>query len=144
MHLQFYVQGRPPGSSPDPSTLDSLVEWSRTKAATLSELTLEESVAWIKEYAAHVRDKSKRLFRYLSGKPLPPPSLPALPPLEENARSENPGTSVWSLAGLFSSLRGPSSRSSVPMIVENDQVWTEGEVHVELIMVSVYYIVCRF
>lgn len=137
MHLHFYVQGRPLGSPSPPSELSyfvSLVEWTRHKYSMLSELTLDESIAWAKDCSGDVRERSKRLFRYLSGKPLPPSPLhsPVPEPIYVPKKDED---HVWSFAGLFSGLRGPKGLHPTSNREPVDQVWTDGEIHADFIRV---------
>jgi len=104
-------------------------------AKALSQLTLDECIEWMNECAADMRATSKQLFRYLSGTPLPPPPLHTTPRPRESEVSEKNEGNPWSFAGLFSGLRGPKTGRPDPP-VDSGQVWTEGEVHAELIMVS--------
>jgi mitochondrial import inner membrane translocase subunit TIM21 len=138
MRLNFYVRGCPPGSSPassESSYLASLVEWSRDKVSLLSELTLDESVAWVKDCAEDMKERSKRLFRYLSGRPLPRPPLRTSPPTDSNDMPAKTNESAWSFAGLFSSLRGPREQQRISIREKDSQFWTEGEVHADLVLV---------
>jgi import inner membrane translocase subunit TIM21 len=136
MRLNFFVQGRPQGSSPPTdSYLDSLAEWTNDKASALSELTLDESLEWARRFAQDTKESLQRLFRYLSGAPLPPPPLRTLPPPDSSDALQK-GENAWSFAGLFSGIRGPKMSSQTSTMREpGDQAWTDGEVHVDLVMV---------
>jgi import inner membrane translocase subunit TIM21 len=138
MRLNFYVQGRPPDSQPpspeSTSYLDSLVEWTQEKTSIFFSLTLDDSIEWAKERYAVVRDKSKSLFRYLSGAPLPSLPPPAVPSSHTSDVPKKDDGGVWSFAGLFSSLR-PSRHGNAEVQADADQVWTDGEVHADLIRV---------
>jgi len=139
MILNFYVQGKPPGSSSalhnDPSEpyLNDIVHWTGDKASLLSELTLDEAIEWTKDKASNAWDRSKKAFRYLSGAPLPPISLPERPPVDvkEPKKAESRG---WSFVGMFSGLRVNRAGSTETNVKRADgEVWTDGEVHADLI-----------
>ena len=141
MILNFYVQGKPPGSSSilnkdiSESYLDAMAHWAGEKASRLSKLTLNETVEWTKDSAFNAWERSKRAFRYLSGAPLPPMSLPEHPQVnvKEFKKAESKG---WSFVGIFSGLRGSHAGSTNTNIKQADeQMWTDGEVHADLIRV---------
>jgi len=144
MRLNFFVQGRPPGSlSPTDSYFDSLATWTKDVASSFSELTLDHTLDWARNFSQDMKESFKRLFRYLNGRPLPPPPFSALPPLEASEipkREEN----SWSFAGLFSGLRGPKASQSSAVREMGDQVWTDGEVHVDLVMNDEGYFILRY
>jgi import inner membrane translocase subunit TIM21 len=141
MILNFYVQGKPPGSSstlhndPPESYLDTVVHWTRDKVSLLSELTLNEAVEWTKDCASNVWEQSKGAFRYLSGAPLPPISLPVHPTEDmlETKKAKNKG---WSFIGMFSGLRGNRTGTTETNVNRaHREMWTDGEVHADLIRV---------
>jgi len=141
MILNFYVQGKPPGSSStlnkdsSKSYLDTAVHWTRNKVSLLSELTVDEAVEWTKDRASNVWERSKGAFRYLSGAPLPPMSLPEHPIMDvkETKKTESRG---WGFVGLFSGLRGNRTGSAETNVKRADgERWTDGEVHADLIRV---------
>jgi import inner membrane translocase subunit TIM21 len=141
MILNFYVQGKPPGSSstlhkdPSESYFDATVHWTGEKASRLSELTLDEAVEWTKDHVLNAWERSKRAFRYLSGAPLPPMSIPEHPPVDmkENKKAQSTG---WSFVGMFSGLRGTRVRSTETNEKRADrEMWADGEVHADLIRV---------
>ena len=138
MVMTFYVQGRPPGSDIPKSQLsylEKLAESLREKASTVSHITWEESISWTRECAGDLWNKTKILFKYLNGSPLPPLSLPSAPP---NAKEERKGedTGAWNFAGIFSSLKGPNSRQSHSKQSADGRMFTDGQVHVHLVRVS--------
>lgn len=145
MLLNFYVQGKPPSSSSQladssKSYIEAIANWTGERVTTFSDLTFDEIVEWTKDRANNTWEKSKGAFRYLSGEPLPRVSLPAPTPadIEESNKAES---SRWSFVGMFSGLRGHRTAS-------NDgggkrtggEMWTEGEVHADLIRVSLVHI----
>jgi import inner membrane translocase subunit TIM21 len=140
MRLHFYVQASQPGSPQplsDTSYFDSLAGWTRDRVSALSVLSLDDAIAWAKERVVDVQEKSKRLFRYLSGAPLSPPPPQFLPSSsQESVAPVKEELGAWSFAGMFSSIRGPRSKRSDPGPEESNRVWTEGEVHANLIRVG--------
>ena len=137
MIMTFYVQGQLPGNDvpqSDSSYFHSATEWASDKISSLSELTLDESMAWTRGRMAVLCDRTKRLFKYLSGAPLPPPPLPTLPSnsIEQRRSEEN---SAWNFAGMFSSLKGSKSQREF-MPPSDGRVFTDGQVHASFIRVS--------
>ena len=141
MILNFYVQGKPPGSSstlkkdPTESYLDAVIHWTGDKASLISELTLNEVIEWSKDRTLNAWEQSKRAFRYLSGAPLPPISLQEHPlvDVKEPKKAKSTG---WSFVGMFSGLRGKHARSMDTKAKRLDgEMWTDGEVHADLIRV---------
>jgi import inner membrane translocase subunit TIM21 len=140
MIMTFYVSGRQQGAEvldSDTSYLDYATEWVQEKASKLSDLTLDESIAWTEERANDLWNKTKLLFKYLSGSPIPS-SLPSLP--SETTASKDEDTSAWSVAGMFSSLRGPKS-GQVNSKHGDGQTFTDGQVHAHLIRASSFSLV---
>ncbi|KAF7978924.1 hypothetical protein HWV62_44462 [Athelia sp. TMB] len=137
MILNFYVKGKPPGSTPflskDPSDsyIDAMTSWAGDKLAIFSELDFDEAVEWTKDRATSMMERSKGLFRYLSGAPMAPLSLPE--PLHMEAKeTKKPEGTGWSLIGMFSGLRGTRTNPS-ESTRSNGELWTEGEVHADLV-----------
>lgn len=130
MLLNFYVQGSSSAKSDqqaDEETGPSYIE-------SLSSLTLDETIGLAKEKLESIGQSAKRAFRYLSGDatPLPAPH----PQLSTNDRQENERKQekgVWSVAGLFSGLKG--RRSVAEGAGDSGVPWTEGEVHADLVLV---------
>jgi len=138
MIITFYVQGRPLGSEIPESQLsyfEKLTESLREKASTISHLTLEESISWTRECAGDLWNKTKILFKYLSGSPLPPLSLPSPPPNAKEGR-KGEDTGAWNFAGIFSSLKGPNSSQSHSKQWADSRIFTDGQVHAHLVRVS--------
>ncbi|KAF8225845.1 hypothetical protein L208DRAFT_1304761 [Tricholoma matsutake] len=145
MIMTFYVQGRPPGidvPQSESSFFQSMTEWAKDKISVLSELTLDESIAWTQEHTATLVDRTKRLFKYLSGAPPPPPPLPTLPSnAMEQRKSEN---SAWNFAGMFSSLKGSRGGQAESKPPSDGRVFTDGQVHASLIRNKEGYFVLRY
>lgn len=141
MLLNFYVQGKPPGSSsqfkdPSESYIDAVANWTGEKVTALSDLTFDEAVDWTKDRANNAWEKSKGAFRYLSGAPLPRVSLPDSVPadLEEPKKIASSG---WSFVGMFSGLKGTHTASNDGGSGRTGgEMWTDGEVHADLIRVG--------
>ena len=139
MIMTFYIQGRPPGNDTpqsDSSFFHSVTEWANDKISNLSELTLDESIAWTQERTATLWDRTKRLFKYLSGSPLPTPPLPTVPSnsMDQRKSEEN---SVWNFAGMFSSLKGSREGQAEPMPPSDGRTFMDGQVHASFIRVRI-------
>ncbi|KAF9459428.1 TIM21-domain-containing protein [Collybia nuda] len=146
MIMTFYVQGRPPGVEPVPSDLsylESAAEWAQGRLFDMSEMTLDESIAWSKDRACDLWTKTKRLFRYLSGAPLPSPPLYNLP--SDNTESQKPEDgSGWSFSGMFSSLRNPRGGPAESKPKSDGRTHTEGQVHANFIRNNDGYFIFRY
>ncbi|KAG1904819.1 TIM21-domain-containing protein [Suillus fuscotomentosus] len=139
MLLNFYVQG----SSSAKSAQQADEETGPSYIESLSSLTLDETIGLAKEKLESIGRSAKRAFRYLSGDvtPLPAPH----PQLSTNDRQENERKQekgVWSVAGLFSGLKG--RRSVAEGAGDSGVPWTEGEVHADLVLNDDGYFVFRY
>jgi import inner membrane translocase subunit TIM21 len=138
MILTFYIQGRPEGATPLPSEIgyyEAFTNWIREKLVHLPELSLDEAIAWSKDQAERAWEQSKRTIKYLSGAPVPAPPLSNT--VEQEKKMGNPvENNGWNFAGIFSSLKGSRGSSDSFLKVDN-RTFTEGEVHADLIRVSV-------
>ncbi|KAF8624800.1 hypothetical protein AX15_005689 [Amanita polypyramis BW_CC] len=145
MILTFYVQGKPDGWTPSPSDMSFLErtnEWTHDKFEKLSKVTLDESLEWSKEKAEAVLDRLRDLFRYLSG--VEKTTMPSLPPASQGLNeSQKDEKGTWSVAGIFSSLRG-SRRTGGEVVRSHSQTFMEGEVHADLIRNERGYFVFRY
>jgi import inner membrane translocase subunit TIM21 len=102
-------------------------------------MTLDEAIAWTKDRACDAWDRSIGAFRYLSGAPLPPTSLPEHQPVDMKKPQKKDSTR-WGLVGMFSSLRSSRVGSTEIDVKRADgEMWTEGEVHADLIRVSLLF-----
>jgi import inner membrane translocase subunit TIM21 len=141
MIMTFYVQGRPEGEVAAPSEasyLEEASEWIQDRTKTLSELSFDEAVEWSKESTKRVYEKAIRAFKYLSGAPLPTPSLPAMSSeseKQESAKSEE--KKGWGLTGMFSSLKSAKKSNGSTTATRSGRHFTEGEVHADLIKVGI-------
>jgi import inner membrane translocase subunit TIM21 len=138
MIMTFYVQGQLPGNDApqsESSLLHSAAEWANDKISVLSELTLDESIAWTKEQTATLLDRTKRLIKYLSGSALPPPPLPTRPSNSVDQRKSEE-SSAWNFAGMFSSLKGSRGGQVEPNPPSDGRVFTDGQVHASFIRVN--------
>lgn len=140
MILTFYVQGKPEGWTQPQSELslfDKANEWIEEKHDKFLNMTLNELVLWPKDKAEAALEKLRDLFRYLSG--MEKQVMPSLPPAPQEAGNIQKGgeSGAWNIAGMFSSLRG-SKKTAGEAIKSRSQTFTDGEVHAELIRVSIY------
>jgi import inner membrane translocase subunit TIM21 len=138
MIMTFYVQGRPEGETVAPSEssyLESTSTWLQDKGNALSELSYDEVVEWSRDTAKNLWDRSVRAFKYLSGTPLPPPTLPEITaPNPQELKTED--RVAWGFAGLFSSLKGAKSSGAELTTRRLGRHFTEGEVHADLVKVN--------
>ncbi|KAF8640760.1 hypothetical protein AX17_000410 [Amanita inopinata Kibby_2008] len=146
MIMTFYVQGKPEGwiqSATELSYFERANEWAHEKYEVLSQLTLDESVAWSKEQAEAVRERLRDLFKYLSGTVRPVVSSVPTIPSESPETQKKEESSAWSFAGMFSSLKG-SKRAAGEVVKSRGQTFTEGEVHADFIRNDQGYFVFRY
>ncbi|KAF5312098.1 hypothetical protein D9619_003392 [Psilocybe cf. subviscida] len=147
MIMTFYVQGVPDGEvTPvsDESYLDRVSAWVQEKGSVLTDVSFDETVEWSKETGNALWDKSLRLFKYLSGSPLPPKELPAMTPLEAEEVAKKEKKSGWGLTGMFSSLRSPRSSSTESAPRRSGRSFTEGEVHADFVKDQDGYFAFRY
>ncbi|KAF5337035.1 hypothetical protein D9611_003212 [Ephemerocybe angulata] len=144
MILSFYVKGgaeRKPHS--ELSYLESAEQWIQDKSAILPDLKWEDAVEWAKESATGVWDKSLEAFRYLSGAPAPAPSTPVSERQADHQPQKKKERSAWDFVGVFSGLRNLSSKTST-VAQEEGRIYTEGDVHADLIRNKDGYFVFRY
>lgn len=144
MILSFYVKGKAEGATAnsDLSYLEAADQWIQEKYAILPDLKWEDAVDWSKERAQEMWDKSIRAFKYISGSPLPPPSMTtSVAEQREDQVPEKKGRSAWDFVGVFSSLRSTASKASGSG-KEDRRVFTEGDVHADLVKVRPPYFAC--
>jgi len=81
----------------------------------------------------NIWDKSIRAFKYLSGAPLPPMYIPPMPSSETKESAKKQVSTVWSFAGVFSSLKVAKKTSNEKTSRQIGRPFTEGEVHADLV-----------
>lgn len=123
MFLNFYVQGRHPAAA---RSSDS---WIQNAVDGLPEMNVDSVSHWLKLQTHNLKERSRSLFRYLIGAPLPPP-VPSTS--SEETSSDEKRSQGWQIAGIFSSLR----RATSAVTPQPGAVFTDGEVHAMLIMVG--------
>ncbi|KAF9056665.1 TIM21-domain-containing protein [Panaeolus papilionaceus] len=146
MIMTFYVQGRPEGEAAPPtdeSYFEHLKSWAQNKFVVLSDLSFDGAVDNSKRSFQHMWDNTVRAFKYLSGSPLPPKSLPPMPSPELNETSPQ-GSGSWSFAGIFSSLKGSKTQGDNSATRTPRGQYTEGEVHADLVKDQDGYFVFRY
>jgi len=139
MIMTFYVQGRPQGEITPPSDssyFNSMSDWLQDRISGLSEFSFDEAIAWSKQSGMNLWDKSIRAFKYLSGAPLPPMHYPSMPAPETKNSTEKEATTIWSFAGVFSSLKRAKKTGNERTSRQSGRSFTDGEVHADLVKVS--------
>jgi mitochondrial import inner membrane translocase subunit TIM21 len=144
MLLNFYVQADPHSPDQDTSYLESASSWVKnTITSPLPELSYREAKDWVIHHTRETLDSAKDLFKYLSGDPASPRPAVTQVALPEPRKQELPAddrSGLWSsVAGLFGSLKGGNRKGSQGGTLDagHGRVWQEGEVHADLVRVSV-------
>lgn len=137
MLLNFFVQGQPhnaPAPPPDQSRLAAALAHAQASAAALADMSGDELRAAAAAYAHDRWAACKRLFRFLSGDPVPSPPPPPAPPAEPK---QEPQPAGWrqGLTGLFAGLRPAGTDAGGAHVNVPDEGFTDGEVHADLVMV---------
>ncbi|KAK0465272.1 TIM21-domain-containing protein [Desarmillaria tabescens] len=140
MFLNFFVQGRPLGEVKSESKYEAVTGWIRDASTSISELTIDGATEWMKDQKIYLSEQFKRVFRYLTGAPAPPLSQPAFASADTGSKEKEEST-VWQFAGMFSSLRRSRGNTEPPA---DGRVFTDGEVHAELVMNNDGYFVFRY
>jgi hypothetical protein len=136
MFLHFYVHGSDSVSHKwdEIGYFEALVDWTREKVLSISQLTLKDTIASTKVHMIQLWEQSKSTFRYLTGTPIPVKQQQLLP-AETHAQTQekDKSGSWWGVTGLFDSLR---RRGKIPkQKEESDTIYNEGEVQAELVRV---------
>ncbi|KAI0336099.1 hypothetical protein GY45DRAFT_1239133 [Cubamyces sp. BRFM 1775] len=139
MLLNFYVQGRPPGSPA--SAYDSeegffagLMHKAQEKVEALQTMSWDEIKEDVERRGERAVDMMKGLFRFLTGEEVERPRPPPMPVQERKVEEEKKGW-LASVTGLFSGIKGASrSGSGSGSDAWNGPAFTEGEVHADLVM----------
>lgn len=152
MIMTFYVKGSPPSSmSPiDASYLESVANHGQEIWNSLSGSSLQDSVDWMRYTTEDLWNRARDAFKYVSGTPIS--SSPTNSSFqEEQQRQATKGASqpdersVWNFAGIFKSLRGSKSGGgSEDVYTEDGRLFTEGEVHADLVRNSEGYFTFRY
>ncbi|GJE87749.1 hypothetical protein PsYK624_038320 [Phanerochaete sordida] len=137
MLLNFFVQGQPHNASSlptDQSALEAALEKAKTQASALADMSTDELAESAKHFASDKWESCKKLFRFLSGDPLPsspPPPAPSAEPKQEKPA----GGWKDGLTGLFAGLRPNSPESAGPTTTNlPEEGFVDGEVHADLVM----------
>lgn len=132
MFLTFYVEGS--SSSPYSDNGSGYLSDLSDKATAVSEMSWDQVSEAVKGRAERAAESVKSAVRYLVGKPVPP-VVGAQTDTLDKLDGQEEKKSWWGLTGMFSGLRsgGGSSASGGD---EHSAMYTEGEVHAELIRVS--------
>ncbi|THH32326.1 hypothetical protein EUX98_g1868 [Antrodiella citrinella] len=145
MLLNFYVKGQPPGSgSEDASYVDSVLRWTKTTAAAVTEMSLIELVDSARDRMEQVMGQCKEMFKFLSGDSVPAVHNVSLPDPETKEEKKETGW-LTSVTGVFAGLKGPSAAHTEhfedPTTGPSE---TEGEVHADLVMNGQGYFEFRY
>jgi len=139
MLLHFYVKGRPPGSSAPPSEsestsyVDTAMNWTKETASHVSEMSFEEMLETAKARVEAGVDAAKQLFKFLNGDSVPKSQAPE--PVKQEVKVEEKKGWSSGFTGLFSGLRGTARSPAESRGDTTDgKVYSEGEVHADLVM----------
>ncbi|OBZ79731.1 Mitochondrial import inner membrane translocase subunit tim21 [Grifola frondosa] len=147
MLMNFYVQGHRPGSEP-PSTsesesyLSSAFRRAKESVSALADMSLDDIVQSAKEHADNVFEAARQRFRFLSGDAVPPLPLPAAPK-EDVKEKKKEGGWMSGFTGLFSGIKGVA-RTAAQSDSSDGQLYSEGEVHADLVMNDQGYFEFRY
>ncbi|KAJ6604290.1 TIM21-domain-containing protein [Mycena vulgaris] len=127
MFLNFYIQSQPKKAS----FSESLSGWTQDKFSPLTEMTLDDLLAWTQDSASVAWDRSKEAFKFLSGAPSPPsqPDSWSTDARDAERKEETRG----GFMGMFSSLRGPRGATVESRPEVDGRVFSEGEVHANFV-----------
>ena len=143
MLLNFYVQSSSHSPDQDVSYFESASVWLKNTTTDLSEVSWQEARDWIMLQTRETVVYAKDLFRYLSGDPASSTSRASQASLPVPRKQEAPASDekgFWvNFTGLFGSLRGGSRKGPYEGTLDagHGRVWQEGEVHADLVRVSV-------
>ncbi|KAI0359102.1 hypothetical protein OH77DRAFT_1473742 [Trametes cingulata] len=140
MLLNFYVQGRPPGSrsesleDTDDGILARLSRKAQENFDKLHGMSWDEIRGEAETRAARVLEMAKGVFRFLSGEEVAR-SKPAPEPVQQPKQEQEKKGWAAAVTGLFSGIKG-TARSASGSGAEswNGPAFTEGEVHADLVM----------
>ncbi|KAJ7293226.1 TIM21-domain-containing protein [Mycena rebaudengoi] len=138
MFLNFYIQTQPQKAS----FSESFSGWTRDKFALLSEITVDDSIAWAKECASSALERSKEAFKFLSGAPSSQkqPTDTWSPNSKDTDKTDERG----GFMGMFSALRGGRGTSVESRPEAVGRTFTEGEVHANFVKNSDGNFVLRY
>ncbi|KAG9314595.1 TIM21-domain-containing protein [Chiua virens] len=127
MLLNFYVQGSSSASLPVKDEKDCQ---EASYIDILTTLTFED----IKEKMIPFIESARSAFKYLRGDNVSPVIHPAATDKEKDKDQERTEQhSWWELTGLFAGLRGRTSHDEGSRV--GGTIWTEGEIHADLVRV---------
>jgi mitochondrial import inner membrane translocase subunit TIM21 len=136
MLLNFFVQGRESSLEVPDTYWEAATNWAHRVSEGISHLTWDQIV----ETVDNSWENSKQSFKYLIGTPVPVNPVAESPDAhapQQEAKEEKSG--VWKLTGMFDGLRGTRGpRETEAPALPDGKVYTEGEVHADLIRVSIY------
>ncbi|KAI0639135.1 TIM21-domain-containing protein [Trametes polyzona] len=139
MLLNFYVQGRPPGSSAAPADEDEgfiarVTRQVQEKAGALQAMSWDEVKGEAERRAERALEMAKGVFRFLSGEEVERSKPPPMPVQERKQEQEKKGW-LASVTGMFSGIKA-AGRNAGGSGSEawNGPAFTEGEVHADLVM----------
>lgn len=136
--LNFFLEAKGQASTrtEDQSICASGREWASQHIAAMSEMSVHDALQHAKDYSNDKLESARRLFRFLSGDPIPPtrPTPPVVAPEVKETKTESGWKS--SVLGLFAGLRGSSREIGDSYAdTETGEGYSEGEVQALLVMV---------
>ncbi len=142
MLLNFYVQGRPPGSASyageeEDGFFTRMSHKAQLAAMTLGEMSFEDIKGEALTRGTRLVELTKGMFRFLTGEEDVRPVAPPLP-VQEKKVEEKQGW-MSSVTGMFSGIKGSPRSGGSAGETYNGSAFTEGEVHADLAMVRQRY-----
>ncbi|TBU34974.1 TIM21-domain-containing protein [Dichomitus squalens] len=138
MLLNFYVQGRPPGSASyageeQDGFFARISHKAQLAAMKLGEMSLEDVKEEAVRRGTRLAELTKGMFRFLTGEEDARPAAPPIPVQEKTVEEEQKGW-LSSVTGIFSGIKGTTKSGRSSGEAYNGPAFTEGEVHADLVM----------
>lgn len=131
--LNFYVKGSDATATQE-SHMDMIRRWKSELTSWSWDMDSNSCIQSMQEHIQNVFERSRNLFRFLSGESSPVPVAPLTrkPDIQEEKKEQSWS---WGVTGLFSGLKGSVKNTGAYNDLPDGKMYEEGEVHVDLVMV---------